>query len=238
MCGIKNKRALFVLILLFSSATAHAKKVSFSTGVPFGLGFRASVASAPDTTLVAAPRTASASFSRSFSAEPFFDLTNLVIRGYATLHRHPNFAGEGTGFTETSSASAFHYGVAVLLAPFVSQDATSRAYAVIGVGQAQASFKTTRTLTSGVANLERAKASTQEITAGLGFEAILVQNYSIQLEAGFRRLNYGRITYESEFDRTGTARGKGEVILDSTTGKNSEFDQGGAFGSLAFNLNF
>lgn len=239
-----RRNNFLLLVALFAAPSlAHARKVTFSTGSPFGMGFRVAAASAPTTTVVAAPRNKSSSYGTAYSFEPFFDFTNFVARGYVTLHNHPTYSGSGTGFSESTEASGVSYGVQLLLAPLVSETRMSRGYFVAGVGRAISSFKTTGNTLDGAGSvvatyLERARGRKEELTAGLGYEVIFVQNYSLQLEFGYRRLEFDRITYEGDGDRDGNARAKGEVIIDPTTGKNREFDQSGVYASLAFNLNF
>jgi hypothetical protein len=242
MCGRKNKFWLFILLLALP-ISAEAKKTNFSTGIPFGLGFRGILSAAPDSGFVAEPQTKAASYGKAYSFEPFFDFSNFVVRGYATLHDHPLVSGTGTGFAESSEAAAFGYGFQVLLAPLISETKTTRGYVFFGVGQTTTNIKTTRNYLNAqgattASYLERARSTSEEITAGLGFDFIFVQNYSMQIEMGFRKLSYGRFSYESTVDRAGTTRGKGEVVLDLTTGNQRKFDSSGAFGSVALNLNF
>ena len=81
------------------------------------------------------------------------------------------------------------------------------------------------------------EGNSQEFTASVGGEFMFVQNYSLQLEGGFRQLKFGAFEYKSTNDLSGTTQALGSTALNAN-GVNKKFNQTGLFGSLSLNLNF
>lgn len=237
----KAKR-LLPLLFLFLSVPAFARTQNFFTGSPFGFGFKGGLEKRPQLDFISDPQTVSA-YSHFYSVEPFVDFGNFVLRARAALHYHPLFRAAGTdsagrAFTETSDPGSFAYGLDLLLVPYYAKSGAARTYVVVGASQVSVNAKNIRSYTGGATNTEKVSGSGTEIVGGAGFEFFFVQNYSIQLEAGYRSLTVDSFTYSSESDTSGTAREKGEAVKNPTTGLAKKFHQNTPYITLGLNLNF
>jgi hypothetical protein len=228
-----------VLLAFAFSPAALAKKHTFSSGIPFGLGFRAGISQNPDTDLVAQPRSTSSGFTPFFGFEPFLDFGNFAIRFSGQLHSMPVVSGTGPGstYSETSDVSSFLYGVHLQLAPYISESDTNRAYIKLGLSQAIARGENKRTYTGGTAYTEKFEGKTRELLLGAGFEFFLVQNYSMQIEAGARQLEFERLTSRGGTDLSGATKNSGDPLLNAD-GSNKKLNQSSAYFSVGLNLNF
>jgi len=220
---------------------AEAKLWNFDSGSPLGLGFVAGVAQNPDSDFVEKPQTTSTSFSHFFGFEPFLDFGNFIIRLSGQLHSYPIYSGGGTAgqgaFTETSDVGSVVFGAHLLLSPYVSESKLSRGFIKLGFSQGIARGENVRTFASGPIYEEKFESRTRELLFGLGYEFFLVQNYSMQIESGFRQSEYEKAEYRSGTDLNGVAKSKGDALVN-TAGGNKKMNNSGAYFSVGLNLNF
>lgn len=236
-------RMLAIALALLAPLSASAKPNNFDTGTPFGLGLQAGISARPKSDLVGSPQTSSRNFSNHFSFEPFLDFGNFAFRLTGQLHNLPTLsAGTGAGaYSETSETQAFLYGLQLVLAPYVAESRTHRAYFKLGIAKAQASSTNERKyLNAGGATTasyqEKAKSSSRELSAGAGFEFFFVQNYTLTFEGGFRRLEFNRFDYRDDgTDLAGTARAKGDALVD-TAGNNRKLDLTGGYFNVGLSI--
>lgn len=235
------RSAKILCLLALLPALAQAKSLNFADGIPLGLGLEAGVEQNPDTDLVSQPQDTSAGFSHYFGFTPFLDFGNFVVRFSTQLHFHPIVSGKGTdstgAFGENSDTGTFVYGGQILLAPYVSDDQTKRAFIKLGLSQAILTGKNTRTYdASGLTYAEKFEGRTREMLAGAGFEFFLVQNYSLQLDAGFRQQEFENLELVSGTDLSGAAKNKGDPLTNG--GAKKKFNSAGAYFSVGLNLHF
>lgn len=242
MFGRSAKTA--ALLLLLSAGPALAKKQNFVGAFPFGLGFVAGGEKGPRSSFVTGTQTRSSDFGNYFAAEPFFDYVNLAVRLHASWHFYPQLHGSGNdsigNFTESSDAGSFHYGVRVLLAPFVNQALDQRAYFVVGVTQAVVKLKNARKYSSGgiagQTNTERLEGKGLDMSYGVGYEFFLIQNYSLQIEAGYLERSVDAFGYKSTTDLAGAPRADGEEATNAN-GTKKGFHVWGPYVQIVLNLN-
>jgi hypothetical protein len=227
--------------LLLTAPPAEAKLWNFETGSPLGLGLLVGISQNPDSDFVEKPQNTSASFSHFFGFEPYVDFGNFIIRLSGQLHSYPIFSGRGTAsqgaFTETSDVGSVVFGAHLLLLPYVSETKLSRGFIKLGFSQGIARGENVRTFASGPIYEEKFESRTRELLFGLGYEFFLVQNYSLQIESGFRQAEYEKAEYLGGKDLNGVAKTKGDPLLN-TNGGNKKFNSGGAYFSVGLNLNF
>jgi hypothetical protein len=239
MCA-RSGSALLLALLLFAPS-AHARKWTFETGGPFGLGLSMGAAQSPDTDLVEPPRSTSMSFSHFFGFSPFVDFGAVGFGLSGQLHSYPVVSGTGTDvqgtFSETSDVSSFLYGAHLRLSPFLSEDKRKRVYIKISLAKAIAQGENVRTYASGTAFSEKFKGDTRELLAAAGFEFFFVQNYSMAVELGFRQLEFPELKHEKGTALDGSPRSQGAVLANDS-GTNRKLNQTGPFISLGLNLNF
>jgi hypothetical protein len=222
--------------------TASARNYTFATGIPLTLGFGGGVTAAPESDFTADPRSASRNYSHYYSFSPGLEFTNFALRASLELHQPALLNGEGSNdggpFYETSDASFFTYGVHLLLAPWVSESLRSRAYFRLGAGYATASLKNVRTYeNSGRRDTERASGKALDLSAGFGAEFMLVQNYGLQIEAGYRSFYFDELQYETEQNIRGETVAKGSTVREPN-GTPKRLRLQGAFIGLALNMHF
>jgi hypothetical protein len=223
---------------------AFARKQTFITNSPLGIGFKAGLENHPQLDFIKDPQSVDSTTSYFFAFEPYFDFANFVIRTTASLHYDPMFrstSSDATGtFRDSSDTSSFHYGVQLKLVPFFSQDLTSRAYVVGGISNVVVTAKNNRTYVTGSSTVtnEKVSGTGQEILVGAGFETFMAQNYSLEIEAGYQALHVNEFGYKSATDIDGVARNEGETVRSSATNREKKFHQMGPYVTLALNLNF
>lgn len=243
MSGRSAKFSLLLLSLLLSPL-AQARKQSFISNSPFGIGFKTGLENRPQLDFIADPQSVSTKAGYFFGFEPFVDFANIVIRATASLHSNPHFSSVSRNtignYNETSDVSTFHYGIHLKLVPFFSQDLSSRAYLLLGAASVVATAKNNRTYSTGstASYNEKIRGTGQEILVGAGFETFLIQNYSLELEAGYQSLHVHQFGYQSSKDIEGNSRNEGETVLSSATNREKKFHQMGPYVSLGLNLNF
>ncbi len=232
------------LLLLFVSVPAFAKKHNFVGEFPFGLGFVAGAEKGPRSSFVTGNQTRSSDFGNYFAAEPFFDYINLALRLHASWHFSPQLHGAGTNsigdFTESSDAGSFHYGARLLLAPFVNQALDQRAYFAIGITQATVKIKNARKYSSGglAGNTytERLEGKGIDMSYGVGYEFFVLQNWSLQLEAGYLERSVDAFGYKSNADLSNSPRADGEDATNAN-GTKKGFHVWGPYAQVVLNLN-
>jgi hypothetical protein len=244
MSGRSTSAVALALLFAFAPARAFAKTVTFYTGVPFGLGVVAGIANRPTTDFVTGNKTSASNYSDYFGVEPFFDAGNVVIRGTAAWHLYPLASGAGSdthgNFTDSSEASSFDYGLRVELAPYVSQDARSRFYLVVGVFDTLVKLTNNRKYTSGgnagTTYSAQLQGSSVGVNGGIGFEFFLIQNWSIALEAGYTGAAVGTFHYRTSTDEANNTVSSASVAQDSA-GNNKGFKSYSPYGQVVLNLN-
>ena len=233
------KFLLIIALLLPFMAEARSRDLT-STSI-FGLGLGIGVESNPTSDFISTPQTTSSSFSHYFSLQPSFDFYNFVLRLSATLHSVPLLKGSGADatngvFTERSNSSTFVYGAQILFVPYYFGKGTSRFFIGLGIGTGSTTLKDDRFYSNSVHRSEILKGSAQELSASVGSEIVFIQNYSLQIEGGYRMLAFSNLKYNSAGDLTGTSRSKGEVA--KLNGINKKFDLSGYFIGVGLNLHF
>lgn len=244
MCG-RSASALTVLLSLAFSVPASARKQDFFSGSPFGLGLIGGAESRPVSPFAAGTQATSSPYARYFAAEPFVDLGNVSLRLHAGWHFYPLVSGSGSDssgtFGESSDAGSLEYGGRLLLAPFLGLSGRSRIYLAFGANVSIVKARNTRTYLSGSmsgqANVERLQGSGLELNGGVGFEVFLVQNYSLQIEAGYADRSIGSFKYKTSTDVSLTPRADGEEALDPATGRPKGFHSYTPYLQLGLSLN-
>lgn len=241
------KLALFLAFFLAGFA-AQAKTINFGTRSAFGLGFMVGAAQNPSTDFVTKPQTEDASFTRIFGIAGFLDFSNFVIRPELMLHYFPLVKGSGTdttlgqNFRESSDGHTISYGATIQFVPLISQSMRTRGYFSLGYHLGNVKLQTARdylNAAGGVTNTntEKFSGNGQRLSAGLGFEFFLVQNYSLQMEGAYQSMKVKEFTYETANNLQGTFVGTGTVARDSA-GKAKTLDYSGLYAALSFNLHF
>ncbi len=245
MCGRSVSPLLFALLLIFfAPLSAQARKQSFVTGSPFGIGFAAGGEKVPVSSFAAPPTGSKPGTSYYFLFMPRFDFYNVVLQAYAGWHFYPKITGAGTQgtryFTDASQSGNLSYGARVMLSPFINKDATGRGYLVLGIGQASAKLKNTRTYTAtngdSTSYTENVSGSGLETQLGLGAEFFVLQNYSMGLEAGYTQRNINSFNHDGTNDVTGAVVEKGAEALDSNE-RNKAFHVWSPYVQLSITLN-
>lgn len=239
-----KKPLLFFILsifLLLMQNTAQAKITTFASGVPLGFGLKGGLSQKPTSDVLSATQTSS-SVGYFYAFEPFLDLEKVILRGSFSYNKHPLMKGSGSdsvgAYAETSDAYSYSYAFHLLLAPFINKKLNTRGYFLFGYGSGKTFIKSERTYTAtSTSYLEKALGKKQEVLLGAGFEFIFIQNYSLQLEAGYRFLRFDRLTHESASDLAGNPKTPGEVLMDAS-GTQKKFDLTGYFASVGFNINF
>lgn len=238
---------IFFFLLFFIPLLAEAKTYTLTGRSPIGLGFKAGIETLPEFSTI--PGT-STHYSHFYAFEPYLDFDNFILRFSGAFHAHPLRKGIGTDangyYSDTSEASSFHYGIQFLLIPHVSKDNMFRTFFFLGLGKASASITSQRNYSNAsntitATNKEKLSGSKEEVNIGAGLEFMLVQNYSMVIEGGYRRVNFDRLTYESATDLEGNPRLNGDVAKDysvGANGANKKFDLSGYFGNIGLNIRF
>ncbi len=228
----------FVLIVLLP-LTAEAKTINFLTGSPFGMGVLGGVSQNPSSDLVSKPYTEKSDYSYFAGLDPFLDFGNFVIKGHIQYHNLSILTGPtgSTLFSDTSDSELFLYGGSLLLVPFLSADGKFRFYFRGGVNLASLVGENARTYSSGAKYLEKFSGSGLEKQGALGIEMLLVQNYSMALEFGYRELTFDTLQMDSGTGLDGTTQLAGSDLV-TANGTKKSLKYNGMFASLALNLNF
>ncbi len=239
----QNAKLAAVLLLFLASAPAFAKKQNLISGSMLGFGFLAGVENRPRTPFATGTQTTSSNYTSYFGFQPFIDLANLAFALKLGWHFYPVANGSGTdgsgNFTESSDGGSFDYGARVLLAPYLNKTLDQRIYFVLGMGQSIVKLKNSRKYSSGSqldrTNSERVEGTGLELNAGLGYEFFLLQNYSLQLEAGYVQRSVETFNYRSTTDVSGAARSRSDEPLD-TAGNKMGFHVWSPYGQIVLNL--
>lgn len=249
MFGRRGKRQVALLLLILSSLTpqyARAKTYNFTTGSAFGMGFRIGAEKNPATDFVTQPQANASEFSPTYSLSPFFDFENFTIRFHGTLHKHPVASGKGSDtvgtYQETSDARTLSYGTTLQLSPFISEDNRQRLYFFGSFGKGSTKIKSTRHYSSSTgasiaSYIQRVNGTAAMTSAGIGAEFYFVQNYSIQIEGGYRAYRVKQFNFLSTTDINGTPKQEGAIAEDGY-GKKRTFRIRGPFVEMALCLNF
>lgn len=233
----------FAVSLLLLSTPALAKKENFLSGSPFGIGFVFGGQKQPSSGFTEQPQTASSSYGTYVALEPYLDFVNFQVRLSGGWHFYSVLHGSGQdssgNFSDTSSAGSFDYGVKLLLSPWQSPSMDSRAYFILGMGSSIVKAKNTRGYSSGAlvatSQSERLEGSGASTNAGVGFEFFLLQNYSMQLEAGYAQVAADSFGYKSSTDFTGATRSDGETAMSG--GNKKGFHLWSPYVQVVLNLN-
>jgi hypothetical protein len=229
---------LLALIFLFP-LPAEAKTINFLTGSPFGLGILGGVSQNPSSDLVEKPYTEKSDYSYFAGIDPFLDFGNFVIKGHIQYHNLSILTGP-TGsllYSDTSDAGLFLYGGSLLLVPFLSADGKFRFYFRGGANLASVEGENARTYSTGAKYLQKFSGSGLEKQGALGLEILMVQNYSVALEFGYRELTFDTLQLDSGTGLDGSTLLAGSDLL-TTNGTKKSMKYNGLFASLALNLNF
>lgn len=249
MFGRSAKRGYALPLALFLAAflpgpAAHARTHNFATGSPFGIGFAAGAEKAPQNAFAAGSSTDS-SYSHYFLFQPQFDFLNIVVQGYFGWHFYPTMHGTGTdgrgSYVETSSSGNMSYGARLMLSPWLSPKLGGRTYLALGIGQASAKLRNTRSYQTGGATVagpytEDISGTGLELQAGLGFEFFALQNYSFRLEGGYSQRNINVFKHKGTNDTAGNVKSPGDEALDQF-GRAKGFNQWSPYAQLGFTLN-
>lgn len=241
----RSASALVALLFFFPISSA-AKRVNLASGAPVGLGFVAGLEQRPRSSFAAGNQTTTSNYSNYFLFQPYFDLLNIVFQPYVGWHFYPDLNGAGIDtrgqFTENSQAGNFSYGMRIMLSPYLASNMESRAYFVLAAGMANAKLKNTRIYRNASGQVtnsytERVNGTGVELSAGVGFEFLLLQNYFMQIEAGYSQRNIPLFKYATDTDSGGNTRASGDDVTDAY-GNKKGFHLWSPYVQLALNLNF
>jgi hypothetical protein len=249
MCGRSAKLArtalplaLFLISIFNCTQPAVARKHNFATGSNFALGFQAGGETPQLTAFAAGTSRSKSSFSHYFLFQPQIDLQKVVLQLYAGWHFYPATNGAGTdnggSFVETSQSGNLSYGGRMLLVPWINKTNTQRGYLALGLGLASVKLQNTRSYRAGsVTNIfsENVKGTGLEMQAGLGYEVMLLQNYSLSLEGGYAQRNIHSFKHTGTNDVAGAAKSSGDEALDSF-GQKKGFHVWGPYVQVGFTL--
>lgn len=235
----------FFSLFCLAASSAHAKRISFNdtqfSVELFGTGYKA-----PTSTLVPSGGAFISSFGKEFGLGLAFDMGSvIVLRPSIAILSIPKADANGVdssdsrSFSQTMESSGMVYSGKISLIPFVSKDANRRVYFGGGFGIANVSIKRQRTYQSGAGetNSQEASGSALYYEGHLGFEFFLVQNYTLALEAGYRKLAIDKFTHSSGTDMQGNTVSEGATLTDSSSA-NEDFTSSGAIFSIYFRLHF
>lgn len=241
MCGHQNKlgRILFLSLFLLP-CNGEARAINFATGFPFVLGFHAGASKRPATDFASGKQSYNSYVSHFYSVTPSFDFTTFVVRGKASLWYFPITSGSGTfksqAFTETSDPFLFSYGADLLLVLALSSDLTQRFYLIGGLEYGKATIRNQRSYAS-VQYLEKVTATQEIFNTGMGYEFMLVQNFSMAIETGYRFSRFNKFSYTTPNDVNGTKVTQGSMAIDEK-GTAKALDASRFYFDVALNLNF
>lgn len=228
---------LFALFLLPS--VSEGKTINFLTGSPFGLGLVGGVAQNPTSDLVSKPYSEKSDYSYFAGLDPFLDFGNFILKAHVHYHNLSVLTGP-TGsltYSDTSDSQLLLYGGSLLLVPFLSANKEFRAYFRFGANLASLGGENARTYATGAKYTEKFTASGVDKQGALGLEILLVQNYSLAAEFGYRELSFDKIQFESGTALDGSSQIEGADLVNAQ-GTFKSLKYNGAFASLALNLNF
>jgi len=243
--SVRRPSALLLLFIFLCGPTqAIAKKRNFVNGLPFGVGFAGGIEKPPQSNFAAGTQTASSSYSKYFAVQPFFDLVNVAFRLTLGWHFYPLLNGAGTdthgNFTESSDGGSFDYGARILLAPYVNHALDQRVYFILGMGQSLVKLKNIRKYSSGTfagqSFSEQVQGTGLETNAGVGYEFFVLQNYSLQLEAGYAQREADSFKYRTSTDVANQTHPSGAEDLDAA-GRPRGFHVWSPYAQIVLNLN-
>lgn len=233
-----------ILAMATLSNPANARKIDFQKAT-FGFEFSISGLKSPKTSLHPDFGAFESKYLKEYGVAFFFDLGGVIIlKPYISMLSIANASASGATdlgrlFTQSMETSGLVYGARISLAPYLSDDSRSRFYFGGGVGIANISIKRQRIFQSGAAEINTQEASGSDIVldAHMGYEFFIVQNYSLAIEAGYRRLMVEQFSHDE-----GTALDGSEVAAGTTLltegGQNEAFNVEGMTVSLLFHLHF
>ena len=237
---VHNTKLALSLFLLLLPSLAEAKLSNFASRSNFGIGIDGILEAKPSSDFATSPTSSASSYSHAFGLQPYGDFGNFVVKGDFSIHYAPEISGGGTDaigkFTESSSSSLWSAGVILELIPYVAKDQRERIFIKIGAGEAKATLTNTRSYPA-VTNVEKDSGTTEYYLAGAGYEFFLLQNYSLELGAGYQSFNFGKFSYSSGTQVNGNTLVNGATV-SKTSGGNKSFDLSGFYFNLGLNLHF
>lgn len=241
------RNALFIIALsLFLLPTIGSTKTIDFSKTMFGVELSALGMKSAKTSFLPDAGSFESSYVYEYHIGLFFDLGSVILLrpGFSILSLSDGTAtgtdaSDGRAFTQTLESSGTMFSGKISLVPFVSDDNNRRIYFGGEVGIASISLKRQRAYASGAAETNSQEASGSGIYLGahLGFEMFLVQNYSLGIEVGYRKLELSSFEHESGTSMRGASVDEGTELLDEA-GRNEAFNLNGATVSASFNLHF
>lgn len=240
--NVKHLLTALFFVSVLCLPVAQARTQNFFTNSMLGLGLRAGLERAPRADFLTDPQSTKASYGPYYSFGPFLDFGNFTLRTNLALHNYPGVTATGTdasgAYSETGDLSAFAYGLQLQLNPYYSEDFRRRLYLAIGGGVSRTTVKNARSYTNGTNLTEKMSGSGQELNVGVGAETFFVQNYSVALELGYRKVTVNSFKYQKGRDLTGQERTEGEAVASQTSGRAKKLHLEGPYLAFALNLNF
>jgi len=224
MCARAIKLLFLTLIFCGLSSPTHARTATFASKSGFGLYFKGGASNNPKNDFATAnPANATRSYTMFGGFEPGMDFGNFGIRANASMYLIPDTSGNNTdtvlaqAYRENTELSVISYGGALLFFPHYTEGKRGRIYFGMGGGLAMAFHKATRTYLDGAGNATatyevKGRSSTEYWQGILGYEFFMVQNYTFQLEAGYRTLSFNEFEYKSSNNIQGTTVNQGTTI--------------------------
>lgn len=240
-----NYFTLLIFAALFCHLQADAKVFTFRNTV-VGLNVFAAME-------FATPKTNAAEFVNNFDgewgitygADISFNIFNAVlIRSGGSLILTQKIGSSGVRrtdarrYTQITEPSIVSYGAKISLIPYLS--ASEQSIVFFGVGLMKANLKIIRDRTLvGDANAfqEQSKGSETEKSVHIGFSSFFAQNWAIEIEGGYRILNFDDIRYSSSNDVNNNAAPSGQTALNEQLNP-LHLDYTGAYLSAGIRISF
>ncbi len=245
--SVKTAFLTFALafIFAFASQPAAAKSINFSKTL-FGIELSALGMKSPKISFLPDSGSFESEYAYEYRTALFLDMSSVILLrpGFSILsisdaRAKGTDSADSRNFTQSIEASGTLLAGKISLVPLLSADNKRRIYFGGEIGIANVSIKRKRTYASGAEETNSQEASGSELYYGghIGFEMFFIQNYSLQLEVGYRRIELNSFEHNSGTSMKGAAIDEGTELLDEE-GRNENFSLNGLSTSVSFNLHF
>lgn len=148
-------------------------------------------------------------------------------------------ASDGTKWFDLTS-DVFVFNPMMTVEAVFESGETSRFVGYVGIGYASVRLENEYTMTAaGEAALvpsykEKSTGSFVNGVIGVGWEALLVDNVTVLMDAGYRFLDVNKLKYSGNATVIGGSASKGSEVSNTNDGSKRGFDLGGPFLGLSF----
>lgn len=222
-------RALFFALFFFSlTIPASAKELSYAR-MKFGLGFFGGAQTSADSNLAGAEPSKIPTYAYEYGVELVIPIDDIFIRPLYAVQNFPAYEGKGSdstgSYNQSASGQLRMYGGKLSAVIYSNERATRYFYLGFGAGKADLRAQLSRKYTSG-----SSQSYLQDGTGGAiywevhtGVQMMMVQNWALGIEFGYRRYSIQEISSSTKTDLAG-ATIMGANTLYSTNGAKAVYN--------------